>query len=357
MTKSRRQYVRTGTFSVRSAFLEGLFATALLLGGAGVASAASDIAVEASPVLADRYPRAHVEFAEGVVSYPDLVFSRPTGARPLRLDLYKPGAKAPSSGYPLVVYIHGGGWQSGHTRHSGAFGNWPNVLAGLAAKGHVVVSIEYRLSSEARFPAALQDVKTSVRWLRANAREFDIDRSRAILWGGSAGGQLAALAATTCDDKQLVPAFAQAEAKLAAESDCVQGAVAWYGIFDFRTLPEFSGAKAATPDVGSAAVKYLDCKSASCPTLALASAAAHVDARTPPMLLIHGDGDRVVPVAQSQQFAATLQAKKIPAELVVIAGTDHSFIGATPQATRDASLQALNKTFDFIAWTFRAKRP
>jgi acetyl esterase/lipase len=336
--------------------LRQVLAIALLVHGTS-ALAARDIAVEASPVLDDRYPRAQVEFAAGAVSYPDLVYSRPPGARPLRLDLYKPTAKAPSSGYPLVVYIHGGGWQSGHTRHSGAFGNWPNVLAELSAKGYVVVSIEYRLSNEARFPAAIHDVKTSLRWLRANAREFGVDRSRAIVWGGSAGGQLAALAATTCDDEQLMPTFTRAEAALAAESDCVQGAVAWYGIFDFRTLPEFSGATTPAPDVGSAAAKYLDCKSANCPALALASAAAHVDARTAPMLLIHGDGDRVVPVAQSQQFEATLRAKKIPAELIVIAGADHSFIGATPQATRAASLQALNKTFDFIAATFGAKRP
>ena len=337
--------------------LKPLCALALFVSYAGPALAAREIAVESSPVLDDRYPRAHVEFAAGVVSYPDLVYSRPAGARPLRLDLYHPTAKAPLSGYPLIVYIHGGGWQSGHTRHSGAFGNWPNVLADLSAKGYVVASIEYRLSNEARFPAAIHDVKTSIRWLRANARAFGIDRTRAIAWGGSAGGQLAALVATTCEDKQLMPAFTQAEATLAAESDCVQGAVAWYGIFDFRTLPEFSETKAATPDVGSAAVKYLDCKSANCARLALASAAAHIDAHTPPMLLIHGDGDRVVPVAQSRQFEAALRAKHIPAELVVIEGADHSFIGATPQATRDASLHALNKTFDFIAATFAAKRP
>lgn len=332
-------------------------AIVLLWSGAGTAFAAREIAIEASPVLDDRYPRAHVEFADGVVGYPDLVFSRPAGVRPLRLDLYKPAAAASSSGYPLVVYIHGGGWQSGHTRHSGAFGNWPNVLAGLSSKGYVVASIEYRLSSEARFPAAIHDVKTSIRWLRANAREFGIDRSRAIVWGGSAGGQLAALAATSCDDKQLMPSYTPAEASLAAESDCVQGAVAWYGIFDFRTLPEFSGTQPTTPDVGSAAAKYLDCKSANCPTLALASAAAHIDARTPPMLLIHGDGDRVVPVAQSQQFAEALRANEIPVELVIVAGTDHSFIGETPQATRDASLKALNETVDFITATFGARRP
>ena len=131
---------------------------------------AADAPIAASPVLEDRYPRQPVMFGDDVESFADLVYSVQTGYRPLILDLYKPRAKAPASGYPLVVYIHGGGWQSGHTRQSGAFANWPGVLASIAAKGYVVVSVEYRLSKEAPFPAALQDVKRAIRWVRANAQ-------------------------------------------------------------------------------------------------------------------------------------------------------------------------------------------
>ena len=179
-----------------------------------------DVPVEASPVLEDRFPQPRVAFAQEVESLPDLIYSVPPGFRPLRLDLYRPRNTASAvRGLPLVVYVHGGGWLAGHTRHAGAFGNWPGVLALLASKGFVVASIEYRLSGEARFPAAIQDVKTSIRWLRSKSAQFGIDPSTVIIWGGSAGGQLAALAATSCK----VDAFApDPQSPLAAQSDCVQ---------------------------------------------------------------------------------------------------------------------------------------
>jgi len=316
-------------------------------------SNAQDAAVASTPVLDDRYPRAEVPIAAGVVSFPDVIFSRPVGLRPLRLDLYKPKT---GEGYPLVVYIHGGGWQSGHTRHSGALANWPAVLASLAARGYVVASLEYRLSDEAAFPAAIHDVKTAIRFLRANANDFAIDRKRAVLWGGSAGGQLAALAATSCDDARLQPSFTANEAKLAQQSDCVHGFVTWYGIFDFASLPEFSDTNRDAATVGSAAVKYLKCSGAQCADkLALASPLAHVSKKTPRALLIHGDRDAVVDVAQSRKFHDALRAQGVQSELVVIEGVDHSFIGSTPDATRKASLHALQQTFSFIDATVGGK--
>src|SRR5205823_4090791 len=121
------------------------------------------------------------------------------------------------------------------------------TASSLAARGYVVASVEYRLSSEARFPAAVQDLKAAIRWLRSQASTYGIDRNRGLVWGASAGGQLAALAATSCGVAALEPPVAApptAEPRGAAgsrtaatpmptESDCVQGAVTWYGIFDF----------------------------------------------------------------------------------------------------------------------------
>ena len=315
-----------------------------------------EAAVAASPVLEDRYPRASVAFSDGVVSYPDLIFATPPGFRPLRLDLYKP---ARSATRPLVVYVHGGGWQSGHTRHAGAFANWPDVLASLASRGYVVASIEYRLSDEATFPAAIQDVKSAIRWLRSRSIEFGIDPQRALIWGGSAGGQLAALAATTCGlDRlapMLVPDTAHLSAPLAAQTDCVQGLVTWYAVFDFSTTPlSVNQAQGAASPVN----KYLGCNPSTCRDLvALASPTSHVSSATPPTLLVHGELDKVVPVVQSREFYAALQAKKIPAELMVIPGVDHSFIGANADVTRRASLAALSKTFEFIDATVGSKRP
>jgi len=303
-----------------------------------------DVPIEANPVLEDRLPQPKVTFAHDVESQPDLVYSVPPGFRPLRLDLYRPrNTGSATRGLPLVVYVHGGGWQSGHTRHAGAFANWPGVLALLASRGYVVASIEYRLSGEARFPAAIQDVKTSIRWLRSKSAQFGIDPTSVIIWGGSAGGQLAALAATSCKVEALAP---DPQSPLAAQSDCVQGLVTWYGIFDFINAP-LSGA--AEQPANSPVKKYLGCMPSDCRTAAeLASPVSHLDKSDPPALLVHGDLDRVVPVSQSRKFYEATQTNGIKANLLVIKGVDHSFIGENAEATRRASLQALTATFEFI---------
>jgi len=321
-------------------------------------------AVASHPVLDDRYPQHPATFPQGVVGIPDLVYESLPGFRPLHLDLYEPPGKAGS--HPLVIFIHGGGWVSGHTRHSGAFENWPGVLASLAAKGYVVASVEYRLSGEARFPAAIQDIKASVRWLRVHGSDYGIDKTRALVWGGSAGGQLAALAATSCGVTALEPATAgvasgraPAAVSPALESDCVQGVITWYGIFDFATLAAQAGASGQQVNTaGSAPSQYLGCALSSCSSavLAAASAAHYVDSKSPPALLIHGTNDHTVPVQQSRDFYALLKSKGVLAEFVEIPGVDHSFIGSTPDATRVASLQALKKSFEFIDQTIGAGR-
>jgi acetyl esterase/lipase len=299
-------------------------------------------AVGTAPVLDDRYPAAKVLFGSDVESHPDLIYSTPPGFRPLRLDLYR--QTAADSPRPLVVYVHGGGWQSGHTRHSGAFENWPEVLASLARRGYVVASLEYRLSGEAAFPAAIHDVKNAIKWLRASAVKYAIDPQQVVIWGGSAGGQLAALAATSCGVKSLAPPASQSAS--ATQSDCVQGLVAWYGVFEIAPIPE-SARNVSEPT--SPMGKYLGCAPGKCTDVAaLASPVTHVDSKDPPALLIHGEVDRVVPVSQSRAFDQALKAKGVASELIVIPAVDHSFIGASPEATRKASLLALTKTFEFI---------
>jgi len=323
----RPEYSRTGGLLVA-------FALTTLWQGAS-AETPVDAAVAAEAVLDDRYPAPKVMFGSDVESYPDLVYSTLRGFRPLRLDLYRRiGSAQPK---PLVMYVHGGGWQSGHTRQAGAFANWPEVLASLARRGYVVVSVEYRLSSEAQFPAAIHDVKNAIKWLRANASKYAIDPQQVVIWGGSAGGHLAALAATSCGVQAIEPPDSKTLA--ATQSDCVQGLVAWYGVFNIDAGQENS----------SALGKFLGCKPGECAdTAALASAITHLDAKDPPTLLVHGEADKVVPVSQSREFARALKSKGVASELVVIPGADHSFTGTSLEETRKASLLALNKTFEFI---------
>jgi acetyl esterase/lipase len=333
-------------------FAELLIAVGLILGLQATAISANrnEPITAATAVLEDHYPQQRSRFANGVVGLGNLTYYALSGFRPLTLDLYLPpsGKRNAAATRPLVIYIHGGGWVGGHSRNSGAFVDFPGVLASLAARGYVVSSLNYRLSSEAPFPAAIQDVKAAIRWLRAHADEYGIDRTRVMVWGGSAGGQLAGLATTSCGIAALDPALAT-DSPSKAESDCVQGAVLWYSVLDFDTLIQAQTRNVTGPVVNPTS-RYLGCELTQCAaeTVRLASAFSQINANTPPILLIHGADDQVVPPAQSQAFYDKLKATTGKSELLMIPDVDHSFIGKTTESTHAASILALNKTFAFI---------
>ena len=148
------------------------------------------------------------------------------GSRPLTLDIYR----QPDAGEtrPLVLYVHGGGWQRSHKRAAGVFTDFPGVLADLASRGYVTASAEYRLSGEEPFPGPLYDVKAAIRILRENADQCGIDPERIAIWGISAGGHLAALVAVSCGEDVLEPY----SATRSETSACVDAAAIWYGILD-----------------------------------------------------------------------------------------------------------------------------
>lgn len=316
-------------------------------------------ATGAAAVLEDHYPQLKAQFPWGVTGLGDLTYTTIPGYRPLTLDLYLP--RHPGHGvpprHPLIIYIHGGGWFGGHSRQSGAFENWPEVLASIAARGYVVSSVNYRLSGEASFPAALQDIKAAIRWLRTHAAEYGIDKDRVLVWGGSAGGQLAALTATSCGNEALEPVALTAPAATSAtlESDCVQAAITWYGIFDLAALINRPAPPGAPPAATAAAApnpvwRYLGCAPPDCApqTIALASAITQVSNKTPPMLLVHGTEDHTVPFAQSQAFHDALQAAGGQVELIPIVGAAHSFVAKSAAETRTASLRALSESLRFM---------
>ena len=299
-------------------------------------------------------------FANGVRSTMDVQFWAPVGYRPLTLDIYLPPASVPKpkNGFPLVVQIHGGGWMIGDKRLSGPFVDWPSVLASLAATGYVVAAVDYRLSSEAQFPVQAQDVKASIRWLRLNASKYGIDRTRVVAWGESAGAHLAALAAVSCGDRQLEPKEASNPFGLVADvtsknaSDCVQGGIAWFGIFDMTTIQaQARETHALSRDERDAPEwRLLGCFATQCrpAQLAAASPITYVDKNDPPMLLIVGTADTTVPAEQTMQMAEKLEAAGVKHELLVLPGVRHEFLGKTAEATREANLKALGATFQFI---------
>jgi acetyl esterase/lipase len=311
------------------------------------AAPARTFPIAEKPVPGDNYPARITGFPGGVTGFADVVYSSVPGYRPMVVDLYLPPKGKVAKAKPLVMYIHGGGWVGGHTRQAAAFADFPGVLAQLAREGFVVASLEYRLAKEATFPAQLQDVRAAIRFLKDNAARYGIDKSRVALWGGSAGGHLAALGALSCG------ATGIDEKPQPAGSECVQGAVIWYGVFDFTSLVGPMIARGESGPVG-----LLGCTTAAtCPAdkLAAVSPLTYLDTKDPPFLLIHGEADKTVPVAQSLEAYDRMKAVGVPVEKIVFPGIDHSFIGATPAATRETSLKAVNASFDFFHRLFDKK--
>ncbi len=323
---------------MRSGWVIASAIVAVLGSGAAVAKAPRDFAVLEKPGTADTYPVHTTQWPGGVTSLADVTYSTIPGYRPMMIDIYMPPRKGGPK--PLIMYIHGGGWVGGTPRNAGAHGNFPAALAKLASEGFVVASLEYRLAEEARFPAQVQDVRAALRFLKGNAGKYGIDPSRSGVWGGSAGGHLTALAALSCG----VTSLEADGVKAAPGSECFQSAVTWYGVFDFAAL-------AASRPGGNdgAAGKLLGCNGpCTSDKFAAASPVTYIDAKDPPFLLIHGLEDKTVPVAQSQLAEAKMKAAGMQVEAIYIAGVDHSFIGHTPAATREATLRATNATFDFF---------
>jgi acetyl esterase/lipase len=316
-----------------------LFALVLL---ATATAAQRDFPVSATASQADVYPDRVTRFEGGVSSLADVTYSVLPGYRPLVLDLYLPPGKAT---HPLVVYVHGGGWVGGNTRHSGALTDFPRALAQLASEGFTVASVEYRLSSEAPFPAQLQDLRAALRYLRANAAMYRIEPDKVAIWGGSAGGQLSALAALSCGNHKLDPVMKDSPP---AGSECVQGAVIWYGIFDFAPM-------AARPE--AAVTAFLGCKENCREAIRLASPITYLDSKDPPFLLVHGEQDRTVNVSQSRNFEAAARKLGLKVRSIYIPGVDHSFVGQSPDVTRKATLEATNATFDFFHELFPENHP
>lgn len=250
-------------------------------------------------------------------------FAEPEGHRPLELDLYRPDGDGP---WPLVVFLHGGGWRRGSRRSFGpAFGD--RLFGRVAQLGYVVASLDYRLTGEAVFPAQLDDVRAGLDHLARHGTEYGVD-GRAVLWGESAGGHLAALAALTRQPGGLT----------------VVGVIDWYGPSDLRTMGQQArpDAVARADDADSREALLLGGPVAAAGELAAqASPVTHARADAPPFLLVHGTADRFVPVQQSEQLHAALRSAGVDARLELVDGADHMWAGVDPERVLTVSLDFL----------------
>lgn len=229
------------------------------------------------------------------------------GGQPQLMDIAVP-ASHPAAPMPAVVYIHGGGWETGD-RLGGGFLEQLRPL--LLQKGFVVASIDYRLAPANKWPAQIIDSTCAIRYLRAHASAYGIDPQRIGAWGGSAGGHLVSMLGTT----DATAGFDVGE--WSSESSRVAAVVDLFGPADLTAGGWEKDPTQIVKDVfGDAAGTASD-------VLVKASPVTYVSRDDPPFLILQGDADHSVPASQSQELAAKLTAAGVPAQLVMVRGGPH----------------------------------
>ena len=242
----------------------------------------------------------------------DIVYAE-YGQRRLKLDVYRPPESADERLLPGIVVVRGGKWQQGDKE------GFSYIAGQLAMEGFVTASIEYRTTHEAKFPAAVEDVKAAVRWMRSHAAEYGLDPRAIGAIGGSAGAHLVAMLATTAS----------------GTPSEVQAVVAMGGAYDLEPRSDVGREfiDAVTEFIGAP----LDAHAA---IVAAASPARHVSSRSAPLLLLHSTSDPVAPFARAVEMEQSYRRAGAP---VTLKGIDarglHGFWGSPhyfPEAKRQA---------------------
>jgi acetyl esterase/lipase len=229
---------------------------------------------------------------------------------PLLLDILTPDPP-PTAPVPAIVWIHGGGWEGGDKWVDLAESLGPFLVRG----GFVSVSINYRLSDRALFPAQIHDAKAAIRWLRANAADLGVDPERIGVWGHSAGGHLAALLGTSGDLPEL-----EGESGSPGYASRVQAVVPVSPPTDFLAIPP--GWSHEEPR--RATTKLVGGRLEDRPELVrMANPITHIRPGAPPFLIIHGEADEVVPVVQAQLLADALTRSGAESTFLRLPCADH----------------------------------
>jgi len=259
----------------------------------------------------------------------NIPFACPDGDE-LCLQLLKPRWHSGGKGFPLVVFIQGSGWTKPNQ-----FWQIPQ-LSLLARRGFVIASVTHRHRANAPAPAFLKDVKTALRFLRAHAEEYDIDKARVCAWGTSSGGNTALLLGLTGDD----PAFEGED--YAGESTCVQAVVDCFGPTDVNKMIDVQYAdKPKTEENTFYALGGCNPDTYQ-ETLRQVSPIVYVEpGRTlPPFLILHGDADALVLYEDSEAFYDKLVEQGYEADFVHVTNAPHE--------GTFWSLPLLEIIFDFI---------
>jgi acetyl esterase/lipase len=254
-----------------------------------------------------------------------------------QLDIYLPDEG--NRPFAIILNLHGGAFAIGDKRDIHIL----PVLQGLQ-QGYAVVSANYRLSGEASFPAGLQDIKAAIRWIRAHHKEYHLDANRIAVWGGSAGGNFAAMICLTAGRADLEdlslgnPGY----------PCCVQAAIDQFGPTDFLKMDEqFIQSGMGLPDHSQAESpesKYIGAKITDIPEkVQQANPMNYIHTGMPPILIQHGRQDALVPVQQSMIFVEKLKklvsSEKFEFDILENAGHDD------PLFTKEENM---SRVFQFI---------
>jgi len=243
--------------------------------------------------------------AAAVNIYRDVEYARIDGS-PLLLDIYVPKSEKP---LPVIACIHGGGWYTGDK------GDMLPISIGFLEKGYAVTSINYRLSDKAKFPAQINDCKGALRFLRANAKKYNLDSSHIGVWGISAGGHLVALLGTTNGNKSLEGTVG---GNLDQSSD-VQAVCDYCGPTDL-TRVDYSNSF-----VNSVVSQLLGGPVLEKREMAIkASPITYVDKNSAPFFIVHGSNDETVDVNQSKWFYEALKKVDIQVDLTILSFLGHN---------------------------------
>jgi len=248
----------------------------------------------------------------GVKADRNLVYAR-AGDKDLLLDIYRPGKQV--GRLPVVLWVYGGAFRAGSKEDGQTAGaTW------LANQGYAVVAFNYRLSRVAKFPAQTHDCKAAVRWVRANAAQYQLDPKRIAAWGASAGGHLSSMLGTSGGVEEL-----EGDLGNARESSRVQAVVDFYGPTDFLLMDSQAipgGQKHDPPDSPESQLIGGPIQDNREKT-ARANPITFVSPDDPPFLILHGDRDPLVPVGQSEIFFAALRKAGVNATFHKIVGAGH----------------------------------
>lgn len=247
----------------------------------------------------------------GVQADRNLTFAA-AGGRNLVLDLYRPGKQ--EGAMPVVVWIFGGAFRMDNRLAQAGQATW------LAQHGFAVAVISYRLSGEALFPAQIQDCKAAVRWLRANAADYQLDATHIGAWGISSGGYLAAMLGTSGGVEALEGNLGNGKG-----SSRVQAVVDFFGPTDFlkmdvARLPDgmkHDPADSPESQLIGAPIQQVPEK------VSKANPITYVNGSAPPFLILHGTKDRLVPVNQSELLFAALSEASVDAAFFELVGVGH----------------------------------